>query len=413
MRGCFEHQYRYVRRRFRVLAGLIDAIGWMLRRGIETCGFRREAVDGPVRSILVVQLDHLGDAVLSTGMLAELRRRAPLARIEVLAAPWNRDVFAGCPQVDEVHVLARSRFARGGSFGWPLAMLRWSWKLRSRRFDLAIDPRGELPVAVLMWLAGARRRIGWNAAGGGFLLTDSPCYVPGRSETASRAALIETIWPHSRPARACATVFDAAPEERRRMRIRLASAFPDSGPLLVLHLGAGTQAKRWPTRHWRQLATELQAVESRLRIVLVGGGDDRPVARAVCDESGKHSAVDWTGQLKFSELAALLEAADLLVGADSGPAHLAAALATPVVVLFSGTSDPRVWAPHGRAPATVLRQRVPCAPCHLRQCPLAHHPCMTLIDPAAVAREIGARLYSTTAVDENAAACEPAVVPVE
>jgi heptosyltransferase-2 len=82
---------------------------------------------------------------------------------------------------------------------------------------------------------------------------------------------------------------------------------------------------------------------------------------------------------------AVLERADLFLGADSGPAHLAAAAGTPSVVLFSGTNRSGQWRPWSRN-TLVLRKNVPCQPCHRKICPLADHPCLTGLDPDRVAR---------------------------
>ncbi len=89
--------------------------------------------------------------------------------------------------------------------------------------------------------------------------------------------------------------------------------------------------------------------------------------------------------LTVTETTALLERADLFIGADSGPAHLAASAGTLSVVLFSGTNQPRQWRPWSRHSLT-LRRRVPCQPCHQKVCPLANHPCMSGLDPDRVYR---------------------------
>jgi heptosyltransferase-2 len=80
--------------------------------------------------------------------------------------------------------------------------------------------------------------------------------------------------------------------------------------------------------------------------------------------------------MTVAQTTALLERADLFIGADSGPAHLAASAGTLSVILFSGTNQPRQWRPWSRH-SLVIRQRVACQPCHQKMCPLADHPCMS------------------------------------
>ena len=207
--GC----YRYTRQRWRLLFTFVDWLGYMvvalaralasvfpaarggsrsrLPSGTSPCRYGSPSENSPHRSrsasgtyrslppweprrILLIQLDHLGDAILTTAMLPPLRRRYPRATIEVLASPWNRDVFENAPEVDRVHISRTNRFARHGRLGWPLAAVWDGLWLRRRRYDLAIDVRGEFPLALILWLSGARYRLGWNCGGGGFLLSGSP-----------------------------------------------------------------------------------------------------------------------------------------------------------------------------------------------------------------------------------------------
>jgi ADP-heptose:LPS heptosyltransferase len=166
--------------------------------------------------------------------------------------------------------------------------------------------------------------------------------------------------------------------------------------LVVAHVGAGTPAKQWLIEHWRELIARLTR-DYGAQVVLVGGAADRAVARALArrpTSSGDGpEVVDWTGHLRLAALAALAERCDLFVGADSGPAHLAAAVGARVAVLWSGTNEPRQWRPRGDR-VRVIREEVPCRPCHRRACPWADHPCMKGIRPdrvlAAVAPWISA-----------------------
>jgi heptosyltransferase-2 len=381
-------RYRYVRLRWRVLFAVIDAVGsavWgiarFLRRSIT--GYRAETDLGEFRPrrILLVQLDHLGDGLISTVLLPLLRRRWPEAEIEVLASPSNRAVFEAATAVDRVHVAAVNRFARRRilRWGWLVSLVGWGWHLRRRGVDLAIDARGEFPLALLCWLSGAHVRVGWSCGGGGFLLTHAPTYVHGRPEVASRLALLAELG--IRPA----SESDARPRFRvSQTACKQLSGELDrlpAGPLVVVHVGAGMPAKQWPAEHWRTLVAELHRRHAAC-VVLVGDTAERPIAAAITAGQPK-AIVDWTGRLTLDQLAALVERAELFLGADSGPAHLAAAVDTPVVALFSGTNQSEQWQPCGRR-VVVVRQPVACAPCHRRCCPRPDHPCMTGLSPAAV-----------------------------
>ena len=116
--------------------------------------------------------------------------------------------------------------------------------------------------------------------------------------------------------------------------------------------------------------------------MIVGGPDDVGAAHGF---PASAELVDWTGGLTVTQTAALLERADMFIGADSGPSHLAASAGIPSVILFSGTNRVGQWRPWSRR-SLVIRHAVPCGPCHQKICPLSDHPCLTELDPDRVYR---------------------------
>lgn len=405
-------RYRYSRLRWRLAMRLVDAVGWWLVRLARRTA-RAPGTGAPPERILLVQLDHLGDAILTTSILPALRRRYATAEIDVLAAPWNREVFANGGLVDRIYVWRVNRFNRAGGFGWPLALVTWGLWLRRRRYDLAVDIRGELPLALLMWLSGARRRVGRASGGGGFLLTDSMPEQIGRHEVLSRRALLNTVVGGTI---GDGTVVDGptwrlVPEAVTKVARLLGQSGLDGGRVVVIHVSAGTRAKQWPVEHFRELVGRL-AVELDVGVILVGGEGDKRVAQAVTGGASWPCVHDWTEQLSLDELAAVLKRAAVFVGGDSGPAHLAAAVGTPTVALFSGTNNPDQWRPWGEG-VVVLSEPVACAACFRQECPLADHPCMRGIRPARVIEAIRDRLGQRGQVEEAASRPRPVEVPLQ
>ena len=219
-------RYRYSKLRWRVLVHVLDAVGAVV---MAIAGrFRRASVVASPRSILLVQLDHMGDAVLTSPMLPRLRAAYPEARIDVLASPSNRAVFAADPHVNRVLVAEKNWFARGpagralGSAVWRLGR-----SLRAERYDLGIDVRGDVLTVLVLALAGVRRRVGWAMGGGGFLLTDVAEWRPGRHEVRSRMALLDCLGlPEIGPPRVGVGVDD---DDRSRVATMLAEAWPERG----------------------------------------------------------------------------------------------------------------------------------------------------------------------------------------
>ena len=333
--------------------------------------------------------------------------------------------------MNRVRIAERTWFERHpGRWGFLRAVWALGRSIRGEGYDLGIDVRGDVLTVLVLALGGIPRRVGWAMGGGAFLLTDVAAWVRGRHEVRSRLALLEPLgiapdaaarvdvhvedrdrvtvarwlaeaWPRRLHRRLEASAPVAATTGHRRLahgphesHAPALATFAPTGdadwlhagrfgplpPLLAVHIGAGTAAKRWPRRHWSSLLERF--LEDGWRVVVVGGPEDPPATELLPPHERLR---DWTGRMTVTQTTALLERADLFIGADSGPAHLAASAGTLSVILFSGTNQPRQWRPWSRH-SLILRHRVPCQPCHQKICPLADHPCMTGLDPDRVYR---------------------------
>jgi ADP-heptose:LPS heptosyltransferase len=140
-------------------------------------------------------------------------------------------------------------------------------------------------------------------------------------------------------------------------------------PYVVVHPGASVQARAWPVERHRELVAALTARGER--VVVTGSPDETTLTAAVC---AGMPALDLGGRTTLAELAGVLAGARAVVVGNTGPAHLAAAVGTPVVSLFARTVPARRWRPWG--PHVLLTVDVPCAGCRARSCPVPHHPCM-------------------------------------
>ncbi|MEO3870846.1 glycosyltransferase family 9 protein [Nonomuraea sp. B12E4] len=152
------------------------------------------------------------------------------------------------------------------------------------------------------------------------------------------------------------------------------------GTYVVVHPGTSAPARTWPADRHRQTVREL--VEDGHQVVVTGTERDLTayVAGAL--------AADLGGMTTFAELAAVIEGADVLVAGNTGPAHLAAAVGTPVVSLFAPVVPAARWAPYG-VPFTLLGdQRAPCRGSRARDCPVAGHPCLSQVTSEQVVKAV-------------------------
>jgi ADP-heptose:LPS heptosyltransferase len=148
--------------------------------------------------------------------------------------------------------------------------------------------------------------------------------------------------------------------------------------LVVLHPGASAESRRYPAAPFAQ-AAGLRSRRRRCRILVTGSLSERELAESVC--IGNANARSVAGELDFPQLAALISRASLLISNNSGPVHIAAAVATPVVVLYALTNPQHTpW----QVPNRTLFRDVPCRYCYKSICPQGHNACLRLVTPAEI-----------------------------
>jgi ADP-heptose:LPS heptosyltransferase len=169
------------------------------------------------------------------------------------------------------------------------------------------------------------------------------------------------------------------PAASRRVRDHLRQAGIDGRtPFVVLHPGASAASRRYRWQGFAAAARRLGA-EDGLRILITGSPDERALTAYVAAEVP--GALDLAGSLDSDELAALIAIAPVLTTNNTGPAHLAAALGTPVVVLYAQTNLQHTpWL----VPSRVITRDVPCRNCLKSVCPLGHHACLAPVTPEEI-----------------------------
>lgn len=173
------------------------------------------------------------------------------------------------------------------------------------------------------------------------------------------------------------------PGDDGALRIRAVPALPaplaervGTGPYVVFHPGAAVPARR-PSRD-RGEAMVAALAGAGYRVVVTGGPDESELTAAVAADA----AVDLGGRTSFAELAAVFSAARVVVVPNTGPAHLAAAVGTPVVSLFAPVVPAAQWRPYSPRVRVLGDQSAPCRASRARVCPVAGHPCLDGITDA-------------------------------
>ena len=363
---------------------------------------------GPAPSILVLKLDHIGDLVTALPACARLRAAFPQARIDLLCGPYNCALAASSGLFDGIHAfdffdsLERTPRAADGEDAQRLRGLGLP------AFDIAIDLRHDDDTRALLWGIDAAVRVGFAGLS---RLWPLDVALPEMEASARASGLLPPVNATTRLVllvEALSSAFHAAvqgyggPLGHAASEPGVAAARFPAG-YVVLVTGSRLPIKRWTTDGWVQLA---QAIVARtgLGVVLMGRAEEAEDSAAIVRALPAGRVLDLTGHVPLDQVPQVVGAARGLVGLDSGLSHMAAALAVPTVVLFSGFAEIRVWAPVGPR-AVVLRACVPCAPCFLPALDLcgAGHACMAALSPADVLAAL-AGVTGIRALDADAAA---------
>lgn len=325
---------------------------------------------------LVISPNWIGDAVMAQPLLHRLRERHPERPIDVLAPGWVAPVWRAMREVDTV---IESPF-KHGALQWK-ERKAFAKMLKARGYADSYVLPNTLKFALIPWLAGIKRRVGYKGEmryGLVNVMHHDDKAAP-RPMVPFYAALADAPVRQLPPAgKALEPSMQVAPEQADAAIARL--ALP-TGAYVAFAPGAEFgPAKRWPAAYFAELAQTIRARRPDAQILLMGSPKDR----AVCDEitAVVPQAHNLAGATSLDEAIALISRAAALVTNDSGLMHIGAALGRPVVAIY-GPTDPRHTPPHS-ALAKVLWLHIECSPCQQRECPLGHQNCMKQILPADV-----------------------------
>jgi len=329
-----------------------------------------------VAKILIVAPNWIGDALLAQPLFARLRQKFPGSTVDALAPVWTAPVLRRMPEIAEVI---------DAPFGHGELKLAERWRLaralRERAYDRALVLPNTLKSALIPFFAGIPLRTGFvGELRHGLLNRVHRLDERALPLMAERYALLAEE-PGSPPQRPLAEV---------KLRVdpaNLASALARLGlsrdqPVVAFCPGAEYgPAKRWPARHFAELATKL-AAQGRT-VWLFGSDKDSDIGEEIARAS---AAVNLCGKTDLATAIDLVSLADVVVSNDSGLMHVAAAVGRPVVALY-GSSSPEHTPPLSRT-ARVVRTGIECSPCYARECPLGHFKCMNELAPERVLQEI-------------------------
>jgi ADP-heptose:LPS heptosyltransferase len=321
--------------------------------------------------VLVARLDNAGDVLLAGPAVRAVA--AVARRVTVLCGPAGEAAARLLPGVDDIVVFEAPWVSFEGPATDRAAIDALVDRVAAldvdRAFVLTSFHQSPLPLALLLRMAGVGQIAATSVDFPGRLLDVRHGVVEGVHEVEQSLSLVATLGHH----------LPAGDDGRLAVLRPLPAWRPCDEPYVVVHPGASVPARGWDAGRAAALVG-LLAEEGR-RAVVTGGPGERALTAQVAGSAG----IDLGAKLDFAGLAGVLEGASVVVSGNTGPAHLAAAVGTPVVSIFAPVVPAERWRPWGVASVVLGDQEIACAGCRARTCPLAEQHCLAAVTPEAVA----------------------------
>jgi lipopolysaccharide heptosyltransferase II len=327
------------------------------------------------RRIFVFLREHIGDIVNSTPALHCLRQRFPDAYLCVEVGDRAAGVLQNLPGIDEVWLRPKHQ----GLWG----KIRFIWRLKRARFDLAVVLELHNDMAFHAWLAGIPVRVGvsrkrkFERFYTGVVrhsLTEHDTLDHYRKVVELLGCDTTDYRPRLYPTEA---------DERHALQLLREAGYTGARPLIGINPGASYPHRRWFPERFGQLVDALQ--QHGCDSVILGSPEDRHLTERILS-SCQHAPMVLTGKLSILQLAALMPHLSLLVTADTGPMHIAAAMGTRVLALYYGAAHPRHTGPFGNG-HRIIRHPEPCEGCTQERC-LHDNECMRRIRVEEVSQAV-------------------------
>ena len=332
-----------------------------------------------IHKILISRLRFMGDVILTTPLVRQLREAYPKASLAYLTDKNFAPLLENHPCLDEV-----IPFSAEMSF---TAQIQFYRKLHQRRFDLAIDLFGNPRTALMSWFSGAKYRVGGDYRGRRLLYNmriSQPEHNPDAISyhLRSLAPLGITARHNLMP-----EIFVTDEERDRAKRFIEERHLSTENPLVGMHPGATWPNKQWPISHFIQAIKKLNA--RHVQVLVTQGPQENHIVEQLKSAA---SNVTVLPVLPIRKIAAILSMLHVYVANDCGVMHLAVAVDTPTIGLF-GPSQPEIWFPYDSEKGhQALSYPIDCSPCHKDYCPLEHLNCQTKLNPDDVVAAVLKRL---------------------
>ena len=336
------------------------------------------------RSVLCVRLDSLGDVLMCTPAIRAIKQSRPGRCVTLLSSHSGAAAAPFIPEIDAVTEYP-APWMESSPPHMPAVDMAFIDALAARRFDaVAIFTsysQSALPAALMCYLAGIPLRLAHCRENPYQMLSDwLPDPEPDKLVKHEVRRQLDLVASIGCTASSVGLSFAVRDNDIASVRDRLAvRGINATRQWVLLHPGASAPSRRYPPGHWARVIRDL-AGRTGLPMVLTGDAAEQPLVEQIAEASGGN-AISFAGLLDLGELGAAIKLASLVISNNTGPAHLAAAVGTPLVDLYALTNPQHTpWQVESR----VLFHDVPCRFCQKSVCPHGHNDCLKGISPERV-----------------------------
>lgn len=329
---------------------------------------------------IIYQTAFIGDIILSSSMIALLKKADPECRIIFITTPAGETILCNDKRIEKLIVYDKRNADKG--FAGFMNKVKEVKQITGKDASVFISPHRFLRASVFGYLLGSKVRAGFKGSSLSFLYNRKAKYRFGVHEIERNMDLLNAAFNNllsgnvpERP--------ELFPSDKDyslvQGRINKFSQSPRN--MIAIAPGSVWKTKRWPLEYYKELINSL--IAKRKKIILIGGKEDRDI----CDDlAAPHAgALNLAGELSVLQSAAAIGICAALVTNDSAPLHLASAMNTPTVAIFGATTPDLGFGPLADKSVVLEQKELPCRPCGRHgsnSCPKKHFNCMNSISPA-------------------------------
>ena len=327
----------------------------------------------------------MGDVLLSTPAIKELKNNFPNAKIDVLVTDYSKEVLSLNPNLDKIIIYnSMLFFKKYRNFQQLMKNLGQISKLKKENYDAIIDLRADIRSIFIAWLIGGKNRISQDIRSGGFFLTHIVPYREIKHEAERKLDIVRFITRKRAEGRPRLEIYWLRKDEEyidsllQRYNIK---------NFIVIHPLTPWRPRAWPKERFAKVADWI--VENRdLDVIFVGPENEKEEINKISSlirAKETRRVHNFANLVTIKQLAALIKRAKLFLGNDSGVMHIADAVEIPLIAIF-GPQDPRRYSPISQN-SKIIYHKVDCSPCPQTKCNLKPS-CMERIEVNEITQTI-------------------------